>query len=30
MRRKKYNIYRQQMSSFKLQMHYKKAELSQR
>jgi len=26
----KYKIYRQQMSSFKLQMHYKKAELSQR
>ena len=25
-----YKIYRQQMSSFKLQMHYKKAELSQR
>jgi len=27
---KKNKIYRQQMSSFKLQMHYKKAELSQR
>jgi len=26
----KYKIYRQQMYSFKLQMHYKKAELSQR
>jgi len=25
MRRKKYKIYRQQMSSFKLQMHYMKA-----
>jgi len=28
MRRKKYKINRQQMSSFNLQMHYKKAELS--
>jgi len=30
MRRENIKIYRQQMSSFKLQMHYKKAELSQR